>query len=89
MNEQMLINVGREALMVSLQVGGPLLLLGLIAGLTVSILQAVTQIQEATLSFIPKILGVALAFLIFMPWMIQKLVRFTTYLLGDFRLFIQ
>jgi flagellar biosynthetic protein FliQ len=89
MNEEMLINIGREALMVALQVGGPLLLLGLIAGLTISILQAVTQIQEATLSFIPKILGVALAFLIFMPWMIQKLVRFTTFLLGDFRVFIQ
>lgn len=89
MTEEMLIQLGRDALLVSLQVAGPLLAVGLIMGLAVSVLQAVTQIQEATLSFIPKILGVALAFLLFMPWMIQKLVRFTTFLLGDFRMFIR
>lgn len=88
MNEEVLINLGRDALMVTLQVAGPMLLLGLIAGVAVSVLQAVTQIQEATLSFVPKILGVALGLLIFMPWMIQKLVWFTTLLLGDFRHFI-
>ncbi|MCK4546023.1 MAG: flagellar biosynthesis protein FliQ [Candidatus Eisenbacteria sp.] len=89
MSEEMLIRIGQNAVMVALEVGGPLLLLGLVAGVTVSVLQAVTQIQEATLSFIPKILAVALAFLLFTPWMIQKLVQFTTFLFGDFRVFIQ
>jgi flagellar biosynthetic protein FliQ len=89
MSEDMLMRLGRETLMVSLQVGGPMLIAGLVLGLGVSILQAVTQVQEASLSFIPKILGVGVAFLLFMPWMIDKMVRFTTYLLGDFRLFIQ
>ena len=89
MTEEMLIRLGRDALLVALQVGGPLLGVGLVLGLAVSVLQAVTQIQEATLSFIPKLLGVALALLLFMPWMIQKLVRFTTFLLGDFRMFIR
>jgi len=89
MSEELLINLSREAVMLGLQVAGPMLLLGLIAGVTVSVLQAVTQIQEATLSFIPKILAVALALMLFMPWMIQKLVEFTTVLLGDFRMFIR
>ena len=89
MSEQMLINLGRDALWTALQVAGPMLLCGLIAGLTVSVLQAVTQIQEASLSFIPKILGVSVALLIFMPWMIQKLTRFTTVLFGDFNAFIR
>jgi len=88
-DEQLLINLGRDALLVGVQVAGPMLVLGLVAGLTVSVLQAVTQIQEATLSFIPKILAVALALLLFMPWMLQKLVRFSTALMGDFRVYIQ
>ncbi len=89
MSEELLINLGRDALMVGIQVAGPMLLMGLVAGLTVSVLQAVTQIQEATLSFVPKILAVALALLLFMPWMIQKMVRFATVLFGDFSVFIQ
>lgn len=89
MTEEMLIHLGRDALMTALAVAGPLLAVGLVVGVAISVLQAVTQIQEATLSFVPKILGVAVAFLVFMPWMIQKLVKFTTFLLGDFRLFIR
>jgi len=89
MSEQMLIMLGRDALWTALQVAGPMLLFGLVAGLAVSVFQAVTQIQEASLSFIPKILGVATALLIFMPWMIQKLMRFTTVLFGDFNAFIR
>ncbi len=89
MTEEVLINLGREAVLLMIEVAGPLLLCGLIAGLAVSILQAVTQVQEATLSFIPKIIGVSLAFIVFLPWMIQKLVSFTTFLFGDFHAFIQ
>lgn len=89
MSEELLLNLSRQAVMLGLQVAGPMLLLGLIAGLSVSVLQAVTQIQEASLSFIPKILAVALALLLFMPWMIQKLVQFSTVLFSDFRVFIR
>jgi flagellar biosynthetic protein FliQ len=89
MSEEVLINLGREAVLLLIQVAGPLLLSGLVLGLAVSILQAVTQVQEATLSFIPKIIGVALAFVIFLPYIIQKLVRFTTFLFTDFKAFIQ
>ncbi|MFH1278428.1 MAG: flagellar biosynthesis protein FliQ [Candidatus Eisenbacteria bacterium] len=89
MTEEMLIHLGRDALMTALAVAGPLLAVGLIVGVAISVLQAVTQIQEATLSFVPKILAVAVAFLVCMPWMIQKLVKFTTFLFGDFRMFIR
>ncbi len=89
MSEELLLQIGRNAVWTALQVSAPMLLIGLLAGLAVSLLQAVTQIQEATLSFIPKIVGVALAFLVFMPWMIHKVVAFTLLLLGDFRGFIQ
>lgn len=89
MSEEVLINLGREAVLLVIQVAGPLLMCGLVAGLTISILQAVTQVQEATLSFIPKIVGVAVAFVFFLPWIIQKLVRFTTVLFSDFDAFIQ
>ena len=64
--------------MLSLLVSAPMLLLGLIVGLAISILQAVTQVHEMTLTFIPKILAVAVALLLFLPWIITQLVDFTT-----------
>ncbi len=65
-------------LMVALQLALPVLLFGLVAGVLVSIFQAVTQIQEFTLTFVPKLLAVVLALVIFGPWMISTLVNFTT-----------
>lgn len=89
MNEDLLLQLGRETMLTAMQVAAPMLIFGLVAGVTVSLFQAVTQIQESTLSFIPKILGVAVALLLFMPWMLQKLIHFTTYLFGDFKRFIE
>ncbi|HBK85194.1 MAG TPA: flagellar biosynthetic protein FliQ [Firmicutes bacterium] len=83
MTPEFIIDLGREAVMVSLLVAGPLLLSGLAVGLLVSILQATTQIQEATLSFVPKILAVMLAALIFAPWMMTVLTEFAGRLLGN------
>ena len=60
----------KETMRIALLLSGPMLITGLIAGLVVSIFQAATQIQEMTLTFIPKIFGVALALVIFLPWMI-------------------
>jgi flagellar biosynthetic protein FliQ len=59
-----------------------MLIFGLVVGLLISILQAVTQIHEMTLTFIPKIVAVALAMLLFLPWIINMLVDFTTRLFG-------
>ncbi|HWR82421.1 MAG TPA: flagellar biosynthesis protein FliQ [Candidatus Deferrimicrobium sp.] len=80
MTPQTVVAIGREALMVTLLISGPMLLFGLIVGLIISIFQAVTQIHEMTLTFVPKILAVALALLIFMPWMIAKAVDFTRHM---------
>lgn len=83
MTPEFIIDLGREAVMTSLLVAGPLLLSGLVIGLLVSVLQATTQIQEATLSFVPKILAVMLAALIFAPWMMTVLTEFASRLLGN------
>ncbi|MEA1981178.1 MAG: flagellar biosynthesis protein FliQ [candidate division Zixibacteria bacterium] len=80
MTPQMVVSIGREALMLTIMVAGPLLMAGLIVGLIISIFQAVTQIQEMTLTFIPKILAVALSLLLFLPWIINKLTDFTNHM---------
>jgi flagellar biosynthesis protein FliQ len=72
------ISLGREAIFTALVVAAPMLLLGLITGLIVSIFQAVTQIQEQTLTFIPKILVSAVAILFFGPFMLAMLTAFTS-----------
>ena len=71
------LSLGREAIFIALLVCAPALLLGLVTGLAVSIFQAVTQIQEPTLAFIPKIVVVALAILLFGPFMLALLTDFT------------
>jgi flagellar biosynthesis protein FliQ len=69
--------IGREALHTLISVSAPVLLVAMSAGLVISILQAITQIQESTLSFIPKILAVFFSLMFFMPYMVTKLQIFT------------
>ena len=76
MTEQLVIELGRKALLQVVMVTAPMLGLGLMAGLAISVLQATTQIQEQTLVFIPKILAVIVAIVIFGPWMLNTLVDF-------------
>jgi len=66
-----------EAIKVTLLLSAPMLLAGLLVGLLVSIFQSVTSINEMTLTFIPKMLAVAVALIFFFPWMMQTLVAFT------------
>lgn len=77
MSGDMAIQIGRDALMMVMLVSAPMLGLGLIVGILVSIFQATTQIQEQTLAFIPKIIAVFVAILIFGPWMLNMLVNYT------------
>jgi flagellar biosynthesis protein FliQ len=72
----------QRALMMALLMAGPMLIFGLVAGVAVSIFQAVTQIQEMTLTFIPKILAVVAALFLFMPWMLNQMIRYTTETFG-------
>jgi len=76
--EAQFIALGVETLKTALILSLPMLLAGLIAGLAISIFQATTQINEMTLSFIPKILVVALVMIITMPWMMNTMIDFTT-----------
>ena len=76
------IQLFQQALMLALMLAAPMLLFGLVAGLIVSIFQAVTQVHEMTLTFIPKILAVVLSLFLFLPWMTSKIVDYTTALLG-------
>lgn len=78
MTPQGVVDIGREALMITLLIAAPPLLAGLAVGLIISIFQAVTQIQEFTLTFIPKILAVFVATMIFLPWMLQIFLGYTT-----------
>ncbi len=78
MNQDQVVKLAMDALLLTLKVGMPLLLAGLLVGLIVSIFQAVTQIQEMTLSFIPKILAVALVLIVAGPWMLDQLVSYTS-----------
>lgn len=71
MTPQMVVSIGREALILTLMLAGPMLAFALVIGVTIALFQAVTQIQEMTLTFVPKILSVAAAMLIFLPWMIN------------------
>jgi flagellar biosynthesis protein FliQ len=76
-NEGIVIGLAREALWVTLLVGGPILGIALVVGIVISIIQAVTQVQEQTLSFVPKLVAVFVGVLIFGPWMLETLVGFT------------
>jgi flagellar biosynthetic protein FliQ len=80
MTVEYVLALGREAISLTLLISAPMLGLGLLVGVAISILQAVTQIQEMTLTFVPKIIAVAVALLVFLPWIIARLVTFTTQL---------
>ena len=81
MSGDLVIQLGQEALMVVLLVSAPMLGLGRIVGLAVSVFQATTAIQEQTLAFIPKIIAVFVAVLIFGPWMLSIMVEYVTNML--------
>jgi flagellar biosynthesis protein FliQ len=71
MSQEMVIEIAERAIYIVLIVSGPLLLVALALGLLVSIFQATTSIQEQTLAFVPKIVGVLVALILFGPWMLQ------------------
>jgi flagellar biosynthetic protein FliQ len=75
-NQDTVINLATQAMTLALEVAGPLLLVGLVIGLLVSLFQAVTQIQEMSLSFIPKIIGVAVLIVILGPWMLSHVISY-------------
>ena len=81
MTPEFVVSLGSEAIKLALMLSLPLLGVGLIVGLVIAILQATTQVQEMTLTFVPKIIAVLLALLAASPWMLNKLTYFTSQLI--------
>jgi flagellar biosynthesis protein FliQ len=77
MNQDVVINVSMQAMQLAFMVAMPLLLVALVVGLVVSVFQAVTQIQEQTLSFIPKIVAMGVTLVVLGPWMLNQVVAYT------------
>jgi flagellar biosynthetic protein FliQ len=83
MDPSVAIDIGRQALWITLIVSGPMLIAGLLVGLLIGVFQAVTQIHEMTLTFIPKILVMVLVFLAMLPWMLIKLLDYSAGLINS------
>ena len=88
MSSEFVISLAERAIMTVLLVCGPLLLIGLVVGLLVSIIQTTTQIQEQTLAFIPKIVAVLLGLIFFGPWMLSQILTFTQDIFANLSKFV-
>lgn len=78
MTQDVVLDIFREALLLTMRLGGPLLLISMAVGLVIAIIQAATQIHEQTLTFVPKALTIAVLLLLFAPSMIESIMVFTT-----------
>ena len=87
--ESKLVALGLETFKIALMLALPALLTGMFIGLAVSIFQATTQINEMTLSFIPKILGVIIVIILTMPWMLNEMIDFATHIFNMVPEFVQ
>jgi flagellar biosynthesis protein FliQ len=76
MNQDTVVSLATQAMKLALEIGGPIMLVGLVVGLVVSIFQAVTSIQEQSLSFIPKVVALGAILVILGPWMLDQLVTY-------------
>ena len=83
MDLEMAIDLVRNATFLALTIGAPILIVSMVVGLAISILQAVTQIQEQTLNLVPKIVLMTITMLFVLPWAIQRVMEYTTALFLD------
>lgn len=89
MNENILVELLRQTLYLIIKVSSPMLITSLVIGLVVSILQTVTSIQEQTLTFVPKLIGVFFVIMLFGNWIMKSITEYFQYLADNFRYFIQ
>jgi flagellar biosynthetic protein FliQ len=83
MTEEMVISLGSEAIKTTIYLAGPMLAAAMVIGLMVSVMQAITQINESTLSFIPKMVAVLLVLTVMAPWMLEVLQTYAKDVLGN------
>jgi flagellar biosynthetic protein FliQ len=76
MDEVAVLEVGRDALVVILKSSGPIMLVGLLVGIVIALFQALTTIQEMTLTFVPKIIAIFIAIVVFLPFMMTTVIEF-------------
>jgi len=83
-----IVMLARQAMLVTLLTAAPMLMSGMVIGLIISVFQSVTQIQEITLTFVPKIVVVMVAFVLFLPWMVGIVMGFVQPLISNFNTFV-
>jgi len=88
MNELIIIDMAREALKTALYVSAPALAVSMIVGLSVSIFQVVTSLQDQTVAFVPKVMAVMAVVVISFPWMMRVMIGFTAHMFTDFNLVV-
>jgi flagellar biosynthetic protein FliQ len=89
MSPDLVVDIAKDAIEITLYLSLPLLGIGLIVGLLVSVFQAVTQIQEATLTFVPKIVATFISLIFLMPWMLNKMMSYTEQLIVNIPRYIR
>ena len=89
MNELVVINLAREALKTAIYVAAPALIVSMVVGLTISVFQVVTSLQDQTVAFVPKVVAVMVVVVLSFPWMMRVMLGFTTKMFTDFNLVVQ
>lgn len=84
MTTDFVVAIGRDSIITALKVVGPIMMVGFVVGMVVSFIQAIMQIQEMTISFVPRLLAIGGSMIIFGHWMLGHLMTYTTHLLGNF-----
>ncbi len=77
MSHALIVDLARQMILTAALIAAPMLVVALVVGLVISLIQAVTQIQEQTLSFVPKLLAVAVTFIVALPWIMQIMIKYT------------
>lgn len=83
MDPQIAVDLGREALLITTIIAAPVLIAGVVVGLGIGLLQALTQVQEQTVAFVPKLVAMALALAFSLPWILQQLIDYSSNLVRD------
>jgi flagellar biosynthetic protein FliQ len=89
MNDVIIINLAREAVRTALFVAAPALIVSMIVGLSISIFQVVTSLQDQTVAFVPKVVAVMVVVVVSFPWMMRVMLAFTTRMFTEFNLVVQ
>jgi len=89
MSEALLMSLARQSLETLLMITTPMLVVGMVVGIGISILQVVTSIQDSTLAFVPRAIAVFVVFLLSLPWAVHKFVAYTTALYSNFGMYVR